>query len=149
MPSIVRYSTSNTIAFFVGDTSSTVQAGLTGLAYNSGQEAWYKIGKTGTLTQIPLIAGVVSAAWGSGKWTEVHSTRGKGWYEIDLPDAVSNTTAGYAIVSIFGATNMPNPILVEIQILDFLDVDSSGRVGIGNINGTTIIGNGSSPKFGV
>ena len=82
-------STSQSLDLFIQDSTSTTGAGKTGLVYNTvGLSLWYRIGATGTLTQITLVSQTLAGAWTSGGFVEIDSTNGPGLYRVDLPNAV-------------------------------------------------------------
>lgn len=99
--------TSQSVIFFLQDSSSTVGAGLTGMAYNtSGLEAWYKIGATGALTQITLQSlASDESSWTSGGFVEIDSTSAPGGYRLDMPN-VAVASEEYVSLLMRGATNL-------------------------------------------
>lgn len=148
---------------FIQDSSSTIGAGLTGLTNASGSLTCYRArdddGNAGA-TAISLSAGT-KGTWSSGGFVEKDSTNMPGWYEFGVPDAAIATGSESVDIELKGATNMA-PCNLEIQLVAFdpqdsvragltalpnaaagatnglpLSVDSSGRVDVLKINGTS------------
>jgi hypothetical protein len=117
--SIVAGATSQSVNVLVLDSSSTVGAGLSGLAYNTASLAAYYTfaGANTTATAITLatLAGVTSA-WATGGFIEIDATHMKGLYRLDLPNAVLATAKGRSVtVYLYGAANMA-PVVLEIEL---------------------------------
>lgn len=158
-------STSQSVNVFIQDSSSTVGAGLTALAYNTASLVAYytHAGANATATSISLATlAAVNSAYSSGGFKEISSTNMPGVYRLDLPDAVLATSKGPVVtVMLKGATNMA-PCVFEIELTGWdnqdgvrggmtalpnavagangglpLAVDSSGRVDVLKINGTS------------
>ena len=108
--------TSQTIDVFIGDSSSAVGAGLTGLAYDtSGLYCYYRKGATGTVTPLPLATQTVTGAYSSGGFVELSATDMPGMYRLDLPDGVVDTE-GLVHLLLHGAANMvPCPIRINCR----------------------------------
>lgn len=163
--SIKAGSTDVSVLVFVQNSSSTTGAGLTGLVYNSASlVAYYShAGTNATATAISLATlAAVNSAHSDGGFKEISSTNMPGWYRFDLPDAVVSASKGNVVgVMLHGATNMaPCPLEIELTGWDNQDgvrggmtalpnaaagangglplaVDSSGRVDVLKINGTS------------
>jgi len=114
--SVKKGTTSKTIAVFIPDSSQTDGRGLTGLAYNSAGlvASYWRPGGSRTAITLATLASV-TAAYSSGGFIEIDATNMKGWYRLDLPDAVLATGADVAGVHLQGATNMA-PVPLEIQL---------------------------------
>jgi hypothetical protein len=105
-------STSQTVRFFIQDTSSTAGAGLTGLTHStSGLTCYYSKG-IGAATSITLASQTATGAYTSGGFCAVDGTNMPGLYRLDLPDVVVDTEAE-AIVMLRGAANMA-PVAIRI-----------------------------------
>lgn len=99
-------STSQTVRFFIQDTSVTTGAGLTGLTHStSGLTAYYSKGGTGAATQITLASQTATGVWTSGGFCAVGATGMAGLYRLDLPNVAVDTEAE-VIVMLMGAANM-------------------------------------------
>lgn len=116
--SIKKGTTSKTIAVFIPDSSKTDGSGLTGLVYNSAGlvASYWRPGGSRTAITLATLASV-TASYSSGGFIEIDATNMKGWYRLDLPDAVLATGADVAGVHLQGATNMA-PVPLEIQLDD-------------------------------
>ena len=123
---IKRGSTSVRRLIFVADSSSTVGAGLTGLAYNtSGLAAYYFAGDLSNEVQITL-ASATLGSWTSGGFVEVDATNMPGWYEVGIPDAALDGGNEVAI-QYRGATNMvPVNIYIELDAVDYQSATNFG-----------------------
>jgi len=135
--------TSQTIDIWVGNSSSTTGAGLTGLVYNSaGLTCYYRVGATGNATALSLANQTAYGAWTQGGFAEISSTNMPGIYRLDLANATV-ASAGSASLSLKGATNMA-PVNIELQMVtnDFeAGVVSSVTGGVGgNITGAVLGG---------
>jgi hypothetical protein len=105
-------STSQTVRFFVQDTSSTAGAGLTGLTHSSSGLTCYYSKGIGAATSITLASQTATGAYTSGGFCAVDGTNMPGLYRLDLPDAVVDTEAE-VIVMLRGAANMA-PVAIRI-----------------------------------
>lgn len=110
--------TSQTVDVFLGDSSSTTGAGLTGLVYNSsGLSCYYRKGATGSATSITLATQTVGGAWSSGGFVQIDATNMPGVYRFDVPNAVVDSE-GFATVYFSGATNLvPTAIRIDCRPL--------------------------------
>ncbi len=105
-------STSQTVRFFIQDTSSTAGAGLTGLTNStSGLTCYYSKG-IGAASLITLALQTATGAYTSGGFCAVDGTNMPGVYRLDLPDVVVDTEAE-VIVMLKGAANMA-PVSLRI-----------------------------------
>ena len=77
--------TDQTIDIFVGNSSSTTGAGLTGLVYNSaGLTCYYRKGATGSATALTLANQTVGGAHTDGGFVEVSAANMAGIYRHHL-----------------------------------------------------------------
>ena len=115
---IKKAATNETIDIFIGDSSSTTGAGLTGLVFNSaGLTCYYRRGATGTATALTLATQTVGGAHSDGGFVEIDSTNMPGMYRLDLSDAIVATGERKVTMYLHGATNMA-PITIEIELVD-------------------------------
>ena len=98
-------STSQTVRFFVQDTSSTAGAGLTGLTHSSSGLTCYYSKGVGAASLVTLASQTATGAYTSGGFCAVDGTNMPGLYRLDLPDVVVDTEAE-VIVMLRGAANM-------------------------------------------
>lgn len=116
---IVQGSTNVTQLIKILDSTSTVGAGLTGLAWNDSGLSWYyyrEIDGTGA-TQVTLATATLGT-WATGGFIEVDAADMPGWYEISIPNAVIAAGAEFVGMQLKGATNMAETDL-EIQLTVF------------------------------
>ena len=105
--------TSQTVRFFVQDTSSTSGAGLTGLTSStSGLTAYYSKGGTGSATAITLASQTATGAWTSGGFCAVDGTNMPGVYRLDIPNAALDSEVE-TIVMLRGAASMA-PVCLRV-----------------------------------
>lgn len=127
--------TSRSEYVFIPDSSSTVGAGLTGLAFNTSSLSAYYVRTRGTATAISLASITALDAYTSGGFCAADGTNMPGVYRLDVPDEVFGAFADKAIVMLKGAANMP-PILLEYQLVDWaFEQGNVGNVN-GNVSGT-------------
>ncbi len=120
--------TSQTVDVFIMDSSSTIGAGLSGLAFNTaGLKAYYRKGATGSATAITLATQTVGGAWSSGGFVEIDATNMKGVYRLDVPDTVF-ASSPWATLYLYGATNMA-PVALELEIVA-IDPFDAVRLGL-------------------
>ncbi len=159
--SIKAGSTSQTINIYIQDSSSTVGAAKTGLVYNtSGLIAYYALPRATSVAITLATLAAVTSSYSSGGFKEIDPTNMPGWYRLDLPDAAI-ASGRFVSVHLQGVTDMaPVPIEIELTGWDNQDavhgglsslpnvaagatgglplaVDSSGRVDVLKINGTS------------
>lgn len=149
--------TSRKIKIFVQDSSSTVGAGLTGLAFNTAGLTWYYIKDGDNATTAVSIVTATLGTFTSSGFIVVDATNMPGVYEIGIPNAAL-ASADCVNMYLKGATNMV-PVLIEIELdsvnyqsatafitgvnslapptnWNLESIDASGRVDIGKILGT-------------
>lgn len=115
--------TSQTVDVFLQDSSSTIGAGLSGLAFNTANlKAYYRKGATGTLTAITLATQTVGGAWSSGGFVEIDATNAKGLYRFDIPDTILASTP-YAVIHFYGALNLAQNFS-ELEIVSYNPFDA-------------------------
>lgn len=134
---IKRGSTSVRRLIFIGDSTSTTGAGLTGLVYNSsGLTAYYFAGDLSNEVQITL-ASATLGSYTSGGFVEVDATNMPGWYEVGIPDAAMDGGNEVAI-QYRGATNMvPVNIYIELDAVDYQSATTFGLSKFGDIETDT------------
>lgn len=132
-------STSQTVYVFVEDSSSTVGAGLTGLAYNTASLTAYYVRPLGSATAITLATQTVTGAYSSGGFVEVSSSNVPGLYRLDLPDAALATGVRSVVVMLKGATNMA-PVRLEIDLNAEVNVTHSVGTALTNYSGVAQAG---------
>lgn len=159
--SIQAGATSQTINVFIADSSSSTGAGLTGLVYNSaGLTAYYALPRAAAVSITLATLAAVTSSYSSGGFKEIDATNMPGWYRFDVPDAAL-ASGRFVSLHLKGATNMA-PLPIEIELTGWnnqdavrggmtalpnanagangglpLSVDSSGRVDVLKINGTS------------
>lgn len=121
--------TSQVVQIFVQDSSSTVGAGLTGLAFNTASLVAYYVRTKIAAVQISLVTQTTTGAFSSGGFVEISSANMPGVYRLDIPDAALVTSADSVTIMLKGAANMA-PCVLEI------DLDS--QVDVYLWNGTTV-----------
>lgn len=121
-------STSQSLYFFVQDSSKTTGEGLTGLTYSSSGLVCYYIRPLGSATQVSLVTQTATGAYSSGGFVEVSSANMPGVYRLDIPNAALASGVPSMVIMLKGATNMA-PVLIEIQLTDFDLNSTSNAVG--------------------
>lgn len=116
---IKRGSTSVRRLVFIGDSTSTTNAGLVNLAHNTaGLVAYYYAGDLADEVQIAL-ASATLGTFTSGGFVAVDNTTMPGWYEIGIPNAALDGGNEVAI-QLRGAANMlPVNIYIELDAFDY------------------------------
>ena len=113
--SVTKGATSQIHYVWIRDSSSTVGAGLTGLAFNSGSLVASYVRPGAARSAITLATQTVTGAFSSGGFVEVDATNMPGLYRLDPPDAVFASGVDSAIVMLKGATNM-EPCVIEYEL---------------------------------
>lgn len=113
--SVTKGATSQIHYVWIRDSSSTVGAGLTGLAFNSGSLVASYVRPGAARSAITLATQTVTGAFSSGGFVEVDATNMPGLYRFDPPDAVFASGVDSAIVMLKGATNM-EPCVIEYEL---------------------------------
>lgn len=120
---ILAGATDQTIDVFIQDSSSTVGAGLTGLAFNtSNLTCYYRKGATGTPTALTLATQTVGGAHSDGGFVAVDGTNCPGQYRLDLSDTIV-ASAGMVTLYLRGAANMV-PCVAEIEVVSVNKFDA-------------------------
>lgn len=124
-------SSSQSIDFFIQDSSSAVGGGLTGLTYNSpGLKAYYRKGATGSATAITLATQTVGGAYSSGGFVEIDATNMPGAYRFDPPNAMIDSEE-FVTLFLHGATNMaPTVLRIDCRALP-ADMKKAGGQAVG------------------
>lgn len=158
---IKKGTTSKLLRVFVQDNSVSTGAGLAGLTSgSSGLTAYYAREGSNATVAISLSGGTLGT-WSSGGFIAVDGTNMPGLYEVGIPDAALATGANSVCLYLKGATNMAAVVKeVELVVIDDQDsvrmgltalpnaaagangglplsVDSSGRVDVLKVNGTS------------
>lgn len=117
--SIVAGAIDQSCTIFIQDSSSTVGAGLSGLAYNTASLAAYftfaGANATATVITLATLAGVTSAH-SDGGFIELDATHMKGLYRFDFLDTMLATSKGRSVTAYFyGAANMA-PCVFDVEL---------------------------------
>ena len=133
---------------------SDTGAPYTGLVYNTaGLTAYYVLPQAAAVA-ITLVTQTVTGAFSSGGFVEIDATHAPGLYRLDIPNAAL-ASGRFSNVILTGSTNMIT-VGLEINLIGWdntvailpsvtagasgglpLSVDSSGRVDVLKINGTS------------
>lgn len=125
--------TSQILQIFVRDRTSTIGAGLTGLAFNTASlTAYYHRDTDTTATAISLVTMTVGTFTSSG-FKEIDSTNMPGWYQFCPPNAAIAAGAGSVSFHLKGGGNM-----ADLPI----EMDLDAQVDVTTWNGTAV----SSPS---
>lgn len=160
--SILAGTTSKLIDVFIQDNSVTTGAGLTGLTNGSSGLTWYYYREGAAASvQVTSIASMTLGTWTSKGFIVIDGTNMPGCYQLGVPDAALAGGAKSVLMVLQGATNMAELVLeIELTAVDNQDsvrggmtalpnaaagatnglplsVDSSGRVDVLKINGTS------------
>lgn len=115
--SIYAGSTSQSIDVFIADSSSTTGQGLSGLAYDTTtfkDSVYYRKAATGSPVKITLATlANAQAAWSSGGFVQIDATNMKGWYRLDVPDAMISSS-GFVHLFIGAGTNVA-PVCMRVN----------------------------------
>lgn len=115
--SIYAGSTSQSIDVFIADSSSTTGQGLSGLAYDTAtfkDSVYYRKAATGSPVKITLATlANAQAAWSSGGFVQIDATNMKGWYRLDVPDAMISSS-GFVHLFIGAGTNVA-PVCMRVN----------------------------------
>lgn len=135
--SILAGATSQSCNIFVQDSSSTIGAGLSGLAYNTASlAAYYSFAGANATAHVFTLATLVAvtSAWSSGGFIELDATHMKGWYRVDLLDAAIAASKGRSVaLHFYGAANMaPCPFEIELTGWDNQDGVRGGMTALPN-----------------
>lgn len=143
---IKRGSTSVRRTIFIGDSSSSTGAGLTGLVYNTASLSAYYYPGDGNAAVAISLATATLGTFTSGGFIAVDETNMPGWYEIGIPNAALDG-GNEVTIQLKGAANMvPVNIYIELDTVDYqtdafgalkpttagrtLDVSLGGEAGI-------------------
>lgn len=135
--SIKAGATSVTVNVFIQDSTSTVGAGKTGLAFNTASLIAYYMLPAANSVAITLATQTVTGAWSSGGFVEIDSTHCPGWYRLDLPNAAI-ASGRYSSINLQGATGMAQcPVEIELTGWDNQDAVHGGMSALPNTAVTT------------
>lgn len=128
--SIQAGATSVTVNVFLQDSSSSVGAGLTGLAFNTASLTAYYGLPGAAAVAITLATQTVTGAWSSGGFVEISSANMPGFYRLDIPNAAL-ASGRFSSILIKGATNLaPCPIEIALTATNNQDAVTGGMAGI-------------------
>ncbi len=115
---ILKGTTSRIVEVFIQDSSSTVGAGLTGLAWNTASlTAYYTLNGAAGGATVHTLATMTIGTWASGGFVEKDATNMPGWYQLGVFNAAL-TGADSVGIMLKGAANMA-PLVMEIQLVDY------------------------------
>ena len=126
--------TSQYVDIFVGDSSSTTGAGLSGLAYNSGSlTCYYHRDSANSSTSVALASGTLGT-WATGMFKEVDATNMPGWYQFGIPNAALASSAKEVNFLFKGASNMvPTPLKIRLSAVNPDDNVRMGMTALPNV----------------
>ncbi len=113
---ILKGTTSKIQEVFIQDSSSTIGAGLTGVAFGDITVYYTLNGAAGAAT-VHTPATMTIGTWASGGFIEKDATNLPGVYQLGVFDAAL-TGADSVLIMLKGATNMA-PVVLEIQLVDY------------------------------
>jgi hypothetical protein len=122
---IKKGSTSVALYVFIADSSSTVGAGKTGLAFDTASLVAYYVRPLASATSITLATQTVTGAWSSGGFVEVSVANMPGVYRFDIPDAALATGVNSVVVMLKGASGMA-PLVLEVELVAYDPQDAAG-----------------------
>lgn len=117
--------TSYTDYIFVQDSTSTVGAGKTGLAF--GSVTAYYTRPLAAATSITMATQTVTGAFSSGGWIEVDATHSPGLYRFDVPNAV--IAAGVTQATISFTASGAAPVYQKYNLVSY-DPNDTVRLGL-------------------
>jgi hypothetical protein len=109
--------TSNVLTLFIQDSSSTVGAGLTGLAYSTaGLTCYYKRDSGSASVAVTMADIATLGTYVSGGFKAIDGANMPGFYEFHPPDAALASGAKSAAFLLRGAANMaPCPLEIDLD----------------------------------
>ncbi len=113
---ILKGTTSKIVEVFIQDSSSTIGAGLTGVAFGDITVYYALNGASGGAT-VHTPATMTIGTWASGGFIQKDATNMPGVYQLGVFDAAL-TGADSVLIMLKGATNMA-PVVLEIQLVDY------------------------------
>jgi hypothetical protein len=158
---VTKGATSQTVYVDLLDNASTSGGRKTGLSSASAGMTAYYVRAGGSAVAISLSTlAAANSAWSSGGMKEVDGTNMPGVYRYDIPDAAFASGADSVVITIKATGVVQVTLLVKLTAVDFQDavragltalpnatagatnglplaVDSSGRVDVLKINGTS------------
>lgn len=113
---ILKGTTSRIVEVFIQDSSSSVGAGLTGVAFGD-ITAYYALNDAAGGATVHTPATMTIGTWASGGFIEKDATNMPGIYQLGVFNAAL-TGADSVVIYLKGATNMA-PLVLEIQLVDY------------------------------
>lgn len=137
--------TSQSVNIFIQDSSSTVGAGLSGLAYNtSGLACYYSFTGANTTAVVVSLAtlATVTTAFAEGGFIEIDATHQKGLYRLDLKNTSLAASKGNLVTYyLYGAANMA-PVVFDIELTGW-DNQDGVHGGLSSLPNTAVTTNAS------
>lgn len=126
------------LLLFIQDSTSTVGAGKTGLAYNFASLTCYYVRPGSAAAAVSLVTQTVTGAWSSGGFVEIDATNLPGVYRFDVPNAVLAAGVRSVVAMLKGASGMA-PVTLEVDLGDDgVKLDATqGAVTFGQVKITT------------
>lgn len=103
------------LLLFIQDSTSTVGAGKTGLAYNTASLTCYGVRPGEAAAAISLVTQTVTGAWSSGGFVEIDATNMPGVYRFDVPNARLTAGVRSSVIMFKGASGMA-PLTLEVDL---------------------------------
>lgn len=133
MNDYVAGSTSIVETIFLQDSASTVGAGKTGLAYNTGSLTCYYKRSNGTAAVAVTLADITTlGTFVSGGFKEIDATHQPGLYEFHPPDAALAAGAKWVAFYFVGAAGLVARV-IKVRLLA-VNPDNATTGGLGNLN---------------
>lgn len=107
---------------FIGNSSVTTGAGLTGLAYNTSGLTAYYCNEAGSSTSITLATQTATGSYSSGGFVQIDATNMAGVYRFDIPNAVfASGSKSIVCIQATGAV----PTLLEYDLVSYNPLDAT------------------------
>ena len=135
---ILKGTTSKIVEVFIQDSSSSVGAGLAGVAFGDITAYYTLNGASGGAT-VHTPATMTIGTWASGGFIEKDATNMPGIYQLGVFNAAL-TGADSCVIMIKGATNMA-PVVLEIQLVSYNPNDAV-RMGMTSLPNAAVDGAG-------
>lgn len=123
---IQKGTTSKIVEVLILDSSSTVGAGLTGVAFGD-ITAYYTLNGAAGAATVHTPATMTIGTWASGGFIEKDAANMPGIYQLGVFDAAL-TGADSSVIMLKGATNMV-PVVLEIELVGY-DPNDAVRLGL-------------------
>ena len=140
MPAYIRKTgvTSQVLDVFIPDATVSTGAGRADVSSSTMTLSWYRSNMSAVSTQT-LTTGTLGT-WATSSMVQASSSLALGMYQISAPDGMF-ASGTHVTALLYGAPNTaPVPIVVDL---------TTYAMNVGQINGVTIVGNGSSVPFNV